>query len=93
MRVSASRHSSVARVIGTSGSAMTPSVPASGSNNAPQPATQATRGPHSRIAMRTTSQGSPAPTSRNSERAASALSPNSSPPRRIIHAVSPGRSE
>jgi hypothetical protein len=76
-----------------SGSASRPRVPANGRRIAKLPACQPACGPYSRAAIRATSHGSDAATSRNGSRSASAWSPNTVVPSRVSHAVSPGRSE
>ncbi|MNV72249.1 hypothetical protein D3C71_1653250 [compost metagenome] len=92
-RAPASRHSTAANAIGTSGTASMPSVADSGINNVRLPACQPATAPNQRVAMRETSHGSHAPIARNGRRSASTWLPPTSTPRRASHAVSPGRSE
>jgi hypothetical protein len=87
-------HSTVASAIGTSGRAIRPSVPDSGSNRASKPVFHAAASSScARAAMRTSSHGKTAPMARNGMRKASRRLPPSSVPRRASHAVKPGRSE
>ncbi len=79
--------------MGTSGTARMPSVAESGINSVSDPACQPTRAPNQRVDTRTTIHGSSAPISRNGRRMPNAWWPASSPPSRVIQAVSPGRSE
>ncbi len=79
--------------MGTSGTARMPSVADSGINKASEPARQPIRAPNQRVQMLATIHGKAAPINRNGKRTPSRLSPATSTPSRVSHAVSPGRSE
>jgi len=83
----------VANSSGTSGRAISPSDPDSGSKTARLPACQPRSGSTSRDAIRATSHGIAAPINRNGKRSANVLPGAHASPIRASHAVIPGRSE